>query len=52
MANTEKSKIKNNSEKEDINELAQFREKKKIQNEALKKIVDGFSANEINKKNK
>jgi hypothetical protein len=32
--------------------LSKFIEKKRIQNEALKKIVDEFSSNEVNKKNK
>lgn len=43
----EKQKKTNNSDKKDLEEMAQFREKKKIQNEALKKVM-----NKINKKQK
>ncbi len=35
-----------------VAKLSQFIEKKRIQNEALKKIVKEFSPNEVNKKNK
>ena len=35
-----------------VGDLRQFIEKNRIQNEALKKIVDEFNSIEINKKNK
>ncbi len=44
MAKHENQKKKKNSEKEDLEELAQFRKKKKIQNEALNKILQKFNA--------
>lgn len=44
MPNTGKQKDKESSEIEDLKELAQFREKTKIQNEALKKIVDKLNS--------
>lgn len=44
---------KKNPEGNDVaGKLSQFIEKKRIQNEALKKIVDEFSSNEVTKKNK
>lgn len=39
MAKQYNQKKKKNSEIEDLEELAQFRKKKKIQNEALNKIL-------------
>ena len=47
MAKNYKQKKKNKediSELKDLEELAQFRKKKKIQNEALKKIIDNLNA--------
>ena len=40
----DKQKKKNTSELEDLDDLAQLRNKKRIQNEALKKIVDKLNA--------
>ena len=41
----DKQKMKNTSELEDLEELAQFWKKKKNQNEALKKIIDKINNN-------
>ena len=47
-----KNKKKNISEKEDLEELAQFRKKKKIQNEALNKILQEFDSSKEKMTNK
>ncbi len=50
MAKKEKKKKIETSKTEDLNELLLFRERKKIQNEAFKKIVNEFSKSENTKK--
>lgn len=50
MPNTEKQKDKDTSKAEDLKELAQFREQKKIQNEALKKLVENLNSTDEDEK--
>lgn len=51
MSKTEKNIGSNISDEEkDLRELAQFREKNKIQNEALKKLVAGLKSIDTNTK--
>lgn len=53
MPNYDKhKKKKSTSELHDLEVLAQFREKKKIQNDALKKIINGLSSEEKSTLNK
>ncbi len=51
MAKHENQKKEKNSEIEDLEELAQFRKKKKTQNEALNKILQKFNSH-LQKKDK
>ncbi len=51
MSNTKKNTdSKVSDEDKDLRELARFREKNLIQNEALKKLVEGLKSLETNKK--
>ncbi len=51
MGQQDMQKKKSISELKDLDDLAQLREKKKIQNDALKKIVDNLNFINKNKNN-